>query len=80
MTMKTTKILSLVVLMAAMTGMTGITIDQALAAPGKGGNSEVGGVGPDGFKLQLKGIDKDDQFSNDEGNNSKNIVVNRSVE
>ena len=74
--MKTKKILSFAVLMAAMTGMTGITFDQAYAAPGKGGNSGVGGVGPDGYKLQLIGIDKDDdQFSNDETNNSKNIFV-----
>ena len=73
--MKTTKVLSLAVLMAAMTGMTGITVDQAFASSHKGGNSEVGGVGPDGYKLQLIGIDKNDQFSNDETNNSKNIFV-----
>jgi len=69
---KTTKILSFAILMFAMIGMTGITSESALAVkPGNG----AGGVGKNGYQLNLIGMNSGDKLTNDGTGNGHRIFI-----
>ena len=67
-TIKTTKVLSFTLALFAIVGMMTFGAQQAYAGNG------AGGVGKDGFQLNLIGVDKEDQLPNDENNGHRIFV------